>query len=157
MLDASIAPSAPPAPIIVCSSSIKRMMSPAFITSPITLLILSSNSPLYLEPATMLARSKVTTLLSRSESGTSSLTIICARPSTTAVLPTPGSPIRQGLFLVLLLRICITLCISVCLPITGSNFPAAASEVRSLENLLSTGVSLLAPFGFPCILPAIVS
>jgi hypothetical protein len=33
-------------------------------------------------------------------SGTSLSTIRCARPSTTAVFPTPGSPIRQGLFFV---------------------------------------------------------
>ena len=33
--------------------------------------------------------------------------ILCARPSTIAVLPTPGSPIRHGLFFVLLQRICI--------------------------------------------------
>ena len=38
--------------------------------------------------------------LSRSVSGTSLLTIFWARPSTIAVLPTPGSPISTGLFLV---------------------------------------------------------
>ena len=33
-------------------------------------------------------------------SGTSPATMRCARPSTIAVLPTPGSPISTGLFLV---------------------------------------------------------
>ena len=39
-------------------------------------------------------------------SGTSPLAIFWARPSATAVLPTPGSPIRHGLFLVRRPRIC---------------------------------------------------
>ena len=38
---------------------------------------------------------------SLSHSGTSPRTMRCARPSTMAVLPTPGSPISTGLFLVL--------------------------------------------------------
>ena len=48
-----------------------------------------------------------------------------------AVLPTPASPIRQGLFLVRLERTCITLNISSSRPITGSSFPERASFVRS--------------------------
>ena len=32
--------------------------------------------------------------------GTSPFTIACAKPSTTAVLPTPASPTRTGLFFV---------------------------------------------------------
>ena len=43
--------------------------------------------------------SRAKTVLSRSPSGTSPLSIRWARPSTMAVLPTPGSPIRTGLFL----------------------------------------------------------
>ena len=38
--------------------------------------------------------------LSRKDFGTSPLTIRCASPSTIAVLPTPGSPSRSGLFFV---------------------------------------------------------
>ena len=60
----------------------------------------SSNSPRYLVPATSEPMSSATRRLSSSVSGTSPVTIRCARPSTMAVLPTPGSPIRAGLFLV---------------------------------------------------------
>ena len=60
----------------------------------------SSNSPRYLAPAISAPRSSETTCFSLSVSGTSPRTIRWARPSTIAVLPTPGSPIRTGLFLV---------------------------------------------------------
>ena len=46
--------------------------------------------------------------------------IFSASPSTTAVFPTPGSPIRHGLFFNLLDNISIILFISFFLPITGS-------------------------------------
>ena len=105
IFDASIAPSAPPAPIIVCISSKNRMILPSSITSLMTFLIRSSNSPRYLLPATMPDKSSVITRLSCTVKGTSPVMMRIASPSTTAVLPTPGSPIRQGLFFVLLLRI----------------------------------------------------
>src|SRR4026208_2393989 len=57
-----------------------------------------------------------------------------ARPSTTAVLPTPGSPISTGLFFVRRDRICITRSISVWRPTTGSSFDSAASFVRLRPN-----------------------
>ena len=133
ILEASMEPSAPPAPIRVCISSRKRMILPLSSTSLITLLILSSNSPRYLEPATIPGRSRVRSLLFLTVSGASPEAISCASPSTTAVLPTPGSPIRQGLFLVLRERIWIILLISSFLPMTGSSFPSDASLVRSLE------------------------
>ena len=63
--------------------------------------------------------------LSRSDSGTSPLTIRWASPSTMAVLPTPGSPISTGLFLVRRDSTCITRRISSSRPITGSSFPRA--------------------------------
>ena len=53
-----------------------------------------------------------------------------------AVLPTPGSPTRTGLFLVRRERIWITRRISSSRPMTGSSFPARASSVRSLRVLL---------------------
>ena len=112
ILDASIAPSAPPAPMIVWISSKKRMILPSSITSLMTFLMRSSNSPLYLLPATIPERSSVMTRLFLTVSGTSPCTMRCASPSTIAVLPTPGSPIRHGLFLVLLERICTSLRIS---------------------------------------------
>ena len=58
----------------------------------------SSNSPLYLAPATRDARSRAYRVLFFRDSGTSPATIRRARPSTMAVLPTPGSPISTGLF-----------------------------------------------------------
>ena len=54
-----------------------------------------------------------------------------ASPSTIAVLPTPGSPTRTGLFFVLRDRIWITRRISASRPITGSIFPVRASTTRS--------------------------
>ena len=67
MFDASIAPSAAPAPMTVCSSSMKRMME--FFARRISSMIFfrrCSNSPRYLVPATTAAKSRVITrLLSR--------------------------------------------------------------------------------------------
>src|ERR671927_469667 len=57
-----------------------------------------------------------------------------ARPSTIAVLPTPGSPISTGLFFVRRDRICITRSISVWRPTTGSSFPSEACFVRLRPN-----------------------
>src|SRR5215217_8055183 len=65
-------------------------------------------------------------------SGTRSSQISCANPSTMAVLPTPGSPMMTGLFLVRLTRICMILSISWLLPITGSSLPSSANAVRFL-------------------------
>ena len=65
-------------------------------------------------------------------SGTSPRTIRCAKPSTMAVLPTPGSPISTGLFFVLRDRMRMTSRISVSRPITGSSLPDFANAVKSL-------------------------
>ena len=75
---------------------------PADLISSIIFFSLSSNSPLYFVPATKSPISSVKTLLSSSMSGISPSCILCAKPSAIAVLPTPGSPIKTGLFLVLL-------------------------------------------------------
>ena len=64
--------------------------------------------------------------LPRSDSGTSPATIRWARPSTTAVLPTPGSPISTGLFLVRRDSTWITRRISASRPMTGSSWPSRA-------------------------------
>ena len=64
------------------------------------------------------------------------MAILIAKPSTIAVLPTPGSPIRTGLFFVLLERTCITRLISSSLPITGSRSPLEALIVKLTANLL---------------------
>ena len=149
MLDASMAPSAPPAPMIVCSSSRNKIIFPSSVTSFNTFLIRSSNSPRYLLPATIPDRSKVSTLLFCTVKGTSPATIRAASPSTTAVLPTPGSPTRQGLFFVRRLKICTTLRISSSLPTTGSSLPSLAKAVRSLLYCSSVDCfALRSPF-FP--------
>ena len=133
MLPASIAPSpVAPAPTIVCSSSMNVMTWPAeSVISLSTALSRSSNSPRYFAPATIEPRSSATTRLPRSDSGTSPATIRWARPSTIAVLPTPGSPISTGLFLVRRDSTCTTRRISVSRPITGSSSPLRARSVRS--------------------------
>ena len=103
----------------------------------------SSNSPRYLEPATIALRSSATTRRSLSPSGTSPETIRCASPSTIAVLPTPGSPIRTGLFFVRRESTWMTRRISSSRPITGSSLPCggglgqvAAVALERLELLL---------------------
>ncbi len=133
-MDASIAPSAAPAPTSVCISSINRIIVPdAFSTSFKTAFRRSSNSPLNFAPATRALISRAMTLLFFNPSGTSPLTILRAKPSTIAVFPTPGSPINTGLFFVLRDRTCMIRLISSSLPITGSNFPCLANWVKSRE------------------------
>ena len=138
-LPASIAPSVLPAPTIVCNSSIKSKILPSlFFTSFSTALSLSSNSPLNFAPATSAPISKAKIVLSLSPSGTSPCTIRMASPSAMAVLPTPGSPISTGLFLVLRDKIRITLRISLSLPITGSSLCCFARSTRSKPYLDKT-------------------
>ena len=75
-------------------------ISPAAASiSASTALSLSSNSPRYLAPATIAPRSSERSRLRLSPSGTSPLTMRCAKPSAIAVLPTPGSPISTGVVL----------------------------------------------------------
>ena len=131
ILEASIAPSAAPAPTSVWISSIKRMISPwRFSTSFNTAFRRSSNSPLYLAPAIRAPISRATTCLPCSVSGISPEIILWASPSTIAVLPTPGSPMSTGLFLVRRLSTWITRRTSSSRPITGSSLPCLAKSVR---------------------------
>ncbi len=131
-LEASMAPSALPAPTSVCISSMKRMIWPSLASiSDSTAFSRSSNSPRYFAPAMSAPMSSDSTFLSFRLSGTSPLTMRCARPSTMAVLPTPGSPISTGLFLVRRDRTWIVRRISSSRPITGSISPAAAASVKS--------------------------
>ena len=155
MLEASIAPSAEPAPTIVCSSSIKRITFLVRRISSITALIRSSNCPRYLVPATMSARSRVMTFFSRNNSGTLPPAISWASPSTIAVFPTPASPMSTGLFLVRRHSTWMTLSISLSRPMTGSTSPFRAISVRSRPNAFKAGVleSLRPPpaeAGSPC-------
>ncbi len=133
MFPASIAPSAAPAPTIVCSSSMKVITSPsASVISFRTAWRRSSNSPRYFAPASIDPRSSATTRFPFKPSGTSPSTIRLARPSTMAVLPTPGSPISTGLFFVRRDSTWMTRRISSSRPMTGSSLPARARSVRSL-------------------------
>src|SRR5437868_5274438 len=76
MLPASMAPSAAPAPTMVCSSSMKVMTSPSeSAISFRTALSRSSNSPRYLAPATIEDRSSATRRLFFRLSGTSPSTM----------------------------------------------------------------------------------
>ena len=61
----------------------------------------------------------------------------CAKPSTMAVLPTPGSPISTGLFLVRRCSTWIARRISSSRPITGSSLPALARSVKSTQYFFS--------------------
>ena len=112
---------------MICPSCFDRSWSKAFI--------LSSNSPRYLAPAINDPMSSESIRFPRTPSGTSPFTMRCARPSTMAVLPTPGSPISTGLFFVRRCSICTVRRISSSLPMTGSSFPCSARSVRSIVNL----------------------
>mmetsp|Transcript_15128 Transcript_15128/g.24895 ORF Transcript_15128/g.24895 Transcript_15128/m.24895 type:complete len:228 (+) Transcript_15128:956-1639(+) len=137
---ASIAPSfVAPAPTTVWISSMKRMTWPAdSVTSLSTAFRRSSNSPRYLAPAMRAPISRAMRVRPCKDWGTSPDAMRCARPSAMAVLPTPGSPIRTGLFFVRLERICMVRRISSSRPITGSSLPSLASLVRSRPYFSST-------------------
>ena len=144
ILAASREPSADPAPTSVCSSSIK-MIRFRFSTSSFMIVFnRSSNWPRYFVPATMREMSRARIFLSRSGGGTWPFTILWARPSTMAVLPTPGSPMSTGLFLVLRQRIWIIRSISVSLPINGSSASIAGS-LRQVPGKLDQAQRLLRP------------
>ena len=114
-----------------------------FLISSRTDLSRSSNWPRYCAPATIAPRSSATSFLSRSDSGTSPATIRWARPSTIAVLPTPGSPISTGLFLVRRDSTWMTRRISESRPMTGSILPSRALRGQVDAVLLQRLVGLL--------------
>ena len=76
----------------------KRMTSGDFSNSFITAFMRSSNCPRYFVPATKDATSRVTMRLLKSTRLTFFSTMRNAKPSAMALFPTPGSPIRMGLF-----------------------------------------------------------
>ena len=140
-LAASIEPDAFPAPTIVCSSSMNRIMSLFFESSFSIAFMRSSNCPRYFVPATIDAMSSDITRLSKRMRDTLRCTMRRASPSTIADLPTPGSPISTGLFFLRRLKIWARRSISTSRPITGSRRPSSAARVMSLPNLSRTGVS----------------
>ena len=85
----------------------------------------------------MAARSSERSRTSRKGGGTSPAAMRSARPSTSAVLPTPASPTTIGLFCRRRIRMSTTSRISRSRPCTGSMLPALACAVRSVVNLSS--------------------
>ena len=148
------APSALPAPTTVCSSSMNTMMLPSLaITSLRNALNRSSNSPRYFAPANIEPMSMEISRLPLSPSGTSPLTIRRASPSAMAVLPTPGSPMRTGLFFVRRDSTWITRRISVSRPMTGSSLPRRASSVRSRPYFVNAWYLSSGFWSVTCALP----
>ena len=143
----------------------KTMTSPSAASiSSRTAFSRSSNSPLYFAPATKAPISNESRVLSARASGTSLFTILCARPSAIAVLPTPGAPISTGLFLVRRARICMVRRTSSSRPMTGSRLPCKARAVRSVAyfdrlSIISspTSLSIVRPFRMPVMARSSVS
>ena len=130
-LAASPVPAAPPAPTSVCASSMNRITGVAdACTSSTTWRRRLSNSPFMLAPACSSPTSSTRNSTSRRDGGTSPATMRCAKPSTTAVLPTPASPTSMGLFC-RRMRMSTTWRISSSRPTTGSILPSRACAVRS--------------------------
>ena len=140
IFEASSEPDAFPAPTIVWISSIKRMILWFFSSSFRTAFILSSNCPLYLVPATSEARSSETSRLLNNARETFLWTIRSASPSAMADFPTPGSPIRTGLFFFLRDSTWAIRSNSFWRPTMGSSLPSSAALVISRPKLSRTGV-----------------
>ncbi len=144
-LAASIAPSAPPAPTSVCSSSMNRM---TLLGAPD--LVHDGLDALLELPAVLRAGHHHRQVQDDDPPVVQDLRHVVARrssgasPSTIAVLPTPASPSSTGLFFVRRQSTCITRSISSSRPMTGSSLPSRARSVRSRPKLSSAGVLLLA-------------
>mmetsp|Transcript_466 Transcript_466/g.1771 ORF Transcript_466/g.1771 Transcript_466/m.1771 type:complete len:326 (-) Transcript_466:67-1044(-) len=150
MLEMSMPPPPPPprpmapAPTSVWISSIMRMRSSSPTTSSSSLVTRFSSSPRSLAPAMSRPMSSETMRLSTRKSGHLPETMRTARPAPIAVLPTPGSPSRMGLFLRRRARISTQRATSLSRPITGSILPLRASSVRSVPN--SSSMDSCSPF-----------
>mmetsp|Transcript_12292 Transcript_12292/g.45771 ORF Transcript_12292/g.45771 Transcript_12292/m.45771 type:complete len:296 (-) Transcript_12292:558-1445(-) len=123
-----------PDPTNVCTSSMTKTTSPRCLISSTRPVTRCSSSPRSFAPAMSNPTSRETTFLCARKSGTSPLAMRNANPSAIAVLPTPGSPSKIGLFLDRRAKICTTRSTSVSRPITGSTVPARAFSVRSTQK-----------------------
>ena len=95
----------------------------------------SSNWPRYFVPATMSEMSRARMRLSARKCGTSPQTIFWPSPSTMAVFPTPGSPMRTALFFVRRQSTCWTCLVDLWWrPTSGSSWFFIAASVRSRLN-----------------------
>ena len=122
--EASITPpEVAPAPIIVWISSINNIALSIFERSFRITFSLFSKSPLYLVPASKEPISSEKICALDKVSGTFLSMIFFAKPSIRAVLPTPDSPTKIGLFLDLRARICVILTNSFSRPMIGSIRP----------------------------------
>ena len=129
--DASIVlPMLEPAPIIMWISSINKMASGFFFKAFNSCFKRFSKSPRYFVPATNAPISKLYTSAFSSGFGALPFTINHAKPSAIEVLPTPGSPTNNGLFLRRRHRICAARSISFSRPINGSVLPFCASVFK---------------------------
>ena len=84
---------------------------------------------------------------SESTSGTLPSTIMRARPSAMAVLPTPASPTYSGLFLRRRHRISMVRSTSSVRPISGSILPSCASWLRFDGVLVERAAAVTVPLG----------
>ena len=119
-----------PAPRMVCASSINNTQFFLVSSAVITSLSFSSNSPRYFEPANKLPISNDHTSWFFRNSGTVLAAMRCARPSTMAVLPTPGSPTMSTLALKRRASTVTISSTSESRPITGSRLSFWAMAVR---------------------------
>ena len=118
-------------------------------TSSITDRRRCSNSPFMLAPACNSPRSSMNSLFPCNFGGTSPEAKRWAKPSTTAVLPTPASPVRIGLFWRRRSRMSMIWRISSSRPTIGSIFPLAATSVMSTANRASAVVPPTPPAAAP--------
>ena len=126
MSDGLTSPFSAPACARVCNSSINTIIFLFEMMVFIASLSFSSIVPRYFVPDISEPISSEKMILSLRSSGTFPLVIASASPSTTAVFPTPASPISTGLFFVFRQRISIMRSISCSRPIIGSIFPSFA-------------------------------
>ena len=145
-LAASPVPAAPPAPTKVWVSSTNITIGTGLAcTSSITWRKRFSNSPFIDAPACSSPTSSASSRTSCKLGGTSPRAILRAKPSTTAVLPTPASPVRIGLFCRRRIRISTIWRISSSRPTIGSISPLRACSVRSVQNCSSASPLPIAP------------
>ena len=137
-LPASIEPSPLPAPTTVCNSSINKN-DPASRFDD----FLENRLEPFFKFAAILGPGNEGTHVKRNDSLVLqpfryvAAMMRWARPSAMAVLPTPGSPMRTGLFFVRRDRTWTTRRISSSRPMTGSSLPDRAKSVRSMPYFSS--------------------
>ena len=129
----------------MCASSTNIIVLPFFLRPASTSLKRSSKSPRYLLPASIAPMSRLKTSYSLRNSGTLPCTMLNAIPSAIAVLPTPGSPTSNTLFLLRRPNASAMLSSSSDLPITGSirsRFTSSFKFVVKLFNAFNAALDI---------------